>query len=155
MDVKSIRTWAGQETASDVVQERTIAKSISDEGTGTRKHPFRVTDRDAFLKSIEGKNLAEKTHEAPVVSVPMDSIVATQKRVDSERLAGYLTGEVKRTKGQCARGSGALIDVPIAVKMGGTIFLRDGHHRMTAEWFRGSRVANVRLIDLDEESNNG
>jgi hypothetical protein len=51
--------------------------------------------------------------------------------------------------GTRAPGHGALIDLPIIVKMGGELFVHDGHHRLSAAHLRGEATARVRLVDLD------
>lgn len=149
MDREALKLWAGKQGESAQETNRHLAQSVvSDDGT--MKHPFQVTDREAFLAQLEGKNLASRTHSAPVVSIPMSELHASQKRVNRERLSGYVSGQIKRSNGQKASGSGALIDLPIVVKVGGKYTCRDGHHRLTAAWLRGEREARVRLVDLDE-----
>lgn len=148
VDPRALQAWASAEAAPQEEHAKELATAVAADAARAERHPFQTTDRAEYKRAMEGKNMAELTHKATVTTLPFDVIHATQKRVSHERLAGHLSGDLRRHTGRQSK-SGALIDLPIAVKMGGKIYLQDGHTRLTAQFLQGARAARVRLIDLD------
>jgi len=122
---------------------------------GTSKVPFPVTDRQQYLKSVhEHGSIAQKTHGAPIALVNLKDLHAIQNTVNDERLVQHLEDPGMVPDGARGAGHGGLVDRPVVVKMGGSMFIHDGHHRLTAAHVRGQETAKVRLVDLDKSTQN-
>lgn len=75
----------------------------------------------------------------PDKTVPVDSLVAMQNRVDPKKvdaLRGVKDGKP-----------------PVVVHMNGRNYIADGHHRASAAWLDGADNIGVKYKDLDPESN--
>ena len=102
--------------------------------------------------SARGTNIAAKSLHAPIALVRLDQLTAIQGSINRERLGQHLANPKLNAEGTRAPGHGMLIDRPVVVKVGGTFYIHDGHHRLTAQALRGLSTAKVRLIDLDAEN---
>jgi len=117
--------------------------------TGTASVPFRVVDREEYLSKVRGRGLAARVDAAPVEEVPLDSLHAIQKSVNTERLTQHFNGEAAIKPGQRAPGHGMLTDIPVVVRTGGQSYIHDGHHRATVAFLNGSKNLRARVVDLD------
>lgn len=128
------------------------AERYLDEADGGRLFvPFPVADREAYKASIARAGVAGRTIGADVVEVAIASLKAIQRTVSDARLLQYERGDVPLVPGIRAAGHGAIVDVPIVVRIGGQNYLHDGHHRTVAAWLAGADFVSARLIDLDAD----
>ena len=115
---------------------------------GTRKVPFKLVDRSTYRTSIKGAKVRTRANVAEPVAVPLSELHATQERVNAERVAQHLDGQVY-APGARAPGHGGLVDFPIVVRVNGQLHLHDGHHRAAAAHARGDRTIQARVVDVD------
>lgn len=151
--IGDLMTWA-RAHARGLPQDRAEVRAQALEPglyEGTAKHPFPVADREKYLESVRAKGIARLSLRAPVGRIRLDAIKGIQGTVNRERLGQHLKDPRLIPDGTRAPGHGALIDLPIVVKLGGEYFLHDGHHRLTAAHLRGEVDARVRLVDLDAQ----
>jgi len=146
-----MKLWARQqlEAPRDRVHSRAMTLE-NGPNEGTAKHPFPVTDRQAYLDAVRGKGIAALTHKAPVGQVRLDKLNGIQQTVNRERLEQHLNNARMIPDGARGSGHGGLVDLPVIVRLGGQLIIHDGHHRLTAAKLRGDQTARVRYIDLDE-----
>jgi hypothetical protein len=144
-----VKQWAQNEFAPPEQRAEYLQHGEVD---GTAKHEFPVTDRAFYLSQIKGTNIAAKSLQAPIALVRLDQLQAIQNTINRERLGQHLANPKMNAEGTRAPGHGMLIDRPVVVKVGGTFYIHDGHHRLTAQALRGLSTAKVRLIDLDAEN---
>lgn len=144
-----VKEWAANEFAPPEQRAQYLRPGAVD---GTAEHSFPVADRSTYLQAIEGHNIAQKSHAAPIAKVSLDQLVGIQGTINRERLGQHLANPKMNVEGTRASGHGMLIDRPVVVKVGGTFYIHDGHHRLTAQALRGLPTAKVRLIDLDAEN---
>jgi len=152
-DVSGLMTWARSQ-ASGLPQDRAQVRAMGlapGSYEGTVQHPFPVADREAYLKAVRPMGIAKRSMNAPIGRIRLDALKGIQKTVNSERLGQHLQNPMMVETGSRASGSGALVDLPIIVKIGGEYYVHDGHHRLTASHLRGEQDARVRLVDLDPE----
>jgi hypothetical protein len=122
------------------------------ERPGTARVPFPVVDREAYLKAVRGKGIADRVEKAPIKRVPLRSLKAIQKTVNAERLAEHVADPNLIPEDARKHGSGMLTSKPVIVKLAGELHLHDGHHRATAALLRGEDSIKARVVDLDEEA---
>ena len=134
------------------VRARTLEPGPYD---GTAKHPFPVADRETYLAAVKAKGVARLSLKAPVGRIQLSAIKGIQGTINQERLSQHLKDPRLVPDGARAPGHGALVDLPIVVKLGGEYFVHDGHYRLTAAHLRGEQDARVRLVDLDAQSSSG
>lgn len=144
-----VKQWAQNEFAPPEQRADYLQPGEVD---GTAKHAFPVADRSSYLQAIKGQNIAAKSLHAPIALVRLDQLVAIQGSINRERLGQHLANPKMNPEGTRAPGHGMLIDRPVVVKVGGSFYIHDGHHRLTAQALRGLSTAKVRLIDLDAEN---
>lgn len=144
-----VKAWAQNEFAPP---EQRAEYLQSGEVDGTVKHEFPTVDRAMYLQAIKGQSIPQKSLTAPIALVRLDQLVAIQGSINRERLGQHLANPKMNAEGARAPGHGMLIDRPVVVKIGGTFYIHDGHHRLTAQALRGLSTAKVRLIDLDAEN---
>lgn len=144
-----VKAWAQNEFAPPEERAGNLRSGLVD---GTAVHDFPVTDRALYLQQIQGANIPAKSHTAPIALVRLDQLTAIQETVNRERLGQHLANPKMNPEGARSSGHGMLIDRPVVVKVNGTFFIHDGHHRLTAQALRGLSTAKVRLIDLDAEN---
>lgn len=113
--------------------------------------PLRFVDRKVYEDRIGNRELNALIDAAPVEQVPVASLVAIQHTINAERVAQYVQKINLRRRGTRDPRHGGLIDLPIVVRIGGTNYLHDGHHRVTADKLLGARLVTVRYVDLDQE----
>lgn len=112
----------------------------------TAKAPF--TYDPNFLGSLRPDQVPRffgaltDSDKLPEVELPMDSLVATQDRVDPEKV-----------KAIAAAGVVASGKLPVVVRHKGKHYIADGHHRLAGEWLAGNETAKVRVKDLEQVSN--
>ena len=146
-----VKDWAANEFAPPEQRAQYLKSGAID---GTAEHAFPVADREQYLAAIKGINVAAKTLHAPIAKVRLDQLVGIQGTINRERLGQHLANPKMNPEGTRAPGHGMLIDRPVVVKVGGTFYIHDGHHRLTAQALRGLDTAKVRLVDLDAEDPN-
>jgi hypothetical protein len=112
--------------------------------------PFRFIDRKAYEDLIGNRELNALIEAAPVVDVPIVSLVAIQHTINAVRVAQYLEKPNMRRRGMRDPVHGGPIDLPICIHLGGVNYLHDGHHRLTADKLLGARLARCRYVDLDQ-----
>ena len=77
----------------------------------------------------------------PIRTVKLPDLTALQNRVE--------TGKVQDMHDRgTAEGKPAVV-----VKMGGSKYIADGHHRLAAQWLGGADTADVRYKSLERQSN--
>jgi hypothetical protein len=124
--------------------------------------PLRFVDRKAYEALIGNRELNALIEAAPILQVPVASLVAIQHTINAERVAQYIQKLNLRRRGMRDPVHGGLIDLPIVVHLGdaigysggvvgGTNYLHDGHHRVCAAKLLGARLETVRYVDLDQE----
>ena len=147
----ALMTWAKAHQTGFPTDRASVRARTLDDGQfeGTAKHPFPVTDREAYLSAVKEAGIARLSRKAPVGRVRLDAIKGIQGTVNRERLNQHLRDPRLIPDGARGSGNGALIDLPIVVKLGGEYYVHDGHHRLTAAHLRGEVDARVRLVDLD------
>lgn len=84
----------------------------------------------------------KEADHAPIVTVPIDKLVATQTWIRRERLRSELDGEPDPYPGG---------PLPLVVKDGGQYFIQDGHHRLEIAKMQKKKNVKVRLIDHDKK----
>jgi len=93
------------------------------------------SDMRAMNQAVDAQNWS-------TVEVPIRSLYATQPYANAD-----FANAANAAK---ARGDGA--DLPLVVRApDGKMYVRDGHHRLTAEADKGAQTARVRLVDLGEK----
>lgn len=152
--VGDLMTWAraharGLPADRAEVRARTL---MDGQYEGTAQHPFPVADRQKYLDAVKTMGIAKLSHKAPIGRIQLSAIKGIQGTVNRERLNQHLKNPRLIPDGARASGHGALIDLPVVVKIGGQFVIHDGHHRLTAAHLRGEQDARVRLIDLDAQS---
>jgi hypothetical protein len=120
------------------------------ESEGTLAVPFPTTTREAYLGQVRGAGIFKRAEQAPLVRVPLSSLMGIQRSVNVERLAKYVDDPTAVKPGTRGAHHGGLVDVPVVVRKGGKLYIHDGHHRLSAARVRGEKDARVRLVDLDE-----
>jgi hypothetical protein len=113
--------------------------------------PLRFVDRKAYEDLIGNRELNALIEAAPVRQVPVASLTAIQHTVNAQRVAQYIQNPALRRRGTRDPVHGGLIDLPIVVHLGGTSYLHDGHHHVTAYKLLGAKLVTVRYVDLDKE----
>lgn len=146
-----LSAWAEENEERGARRSWRMRSLLKGERDGTVRHPFPVTDRDEYLARIKGKGIVAKVDTAPIKTVALRDLHGIQKTVNVERLAQHLEDENLVPEGKRSANAGMLIDLPVVVKMGGELFLHDGHHRATAAWVKGERAIGARVVDLDND----
>jgi len=77
----------------------------------------------------------------PTKVVRLDSLTASQNRVDSAKVKAWASGAIKSDR------------LPVVVRHNGENLIADGHHRLAGAWLRGDDTAQVRFHDLEPVSN--
>lgn len=112
----------------------------------TAKAPF--TYDPNFLGSLRPDQVPRfyaaltDSDKLPVEELPMDNLIASQDRVDPEKV-----------KAIAAAGVVASGKLPVVVRHKGKHYIADGHHRLAGEWLAGQDTAKVRVKDLEGVSN--
>ena len=107
---------------------------------------FRDVDRGglhypAVSKSqMRAMNRSTDLEDWDEVEVPIRGMFATQNRVNND----FSEAASKRSG-----------DLPLAVRVNGKIYLRDGHHRVVAAAASGKQTAKIRLVDVDRMAADG
>jgi hypothetical protein len=105
--------------------------------------------RASYLAMLSHDEFVRQVDQAPIVSMPIDSIHATQPTVDGDVVESMV--EDPPTPGTGRKNDfGLLTDYPLVVRFDGEDLLHDGHHRIAAAVERDEDEAQVRLLDLDE-----
>ena len=118
--------------------------------------PFRFLDREkiyAEMRAAFGDGFHGVINDcidtAPVVDVPIVGLRAIQHTIDRDRVEQYIRTPKLIRRGTRSPTHGGLVDLPIVVVWHGEDALYDGHHRATAEFYRGARTFEARKADLD------
>ena len=114
--------------------------------------PLIPGDKDRYHAACEQAghpgHLAPEIAKAPIIEVVLGPFRCVQHSVNPDRVAQYLHKPNLVPKG--ARGEhGGLIDLPIIVKAGGSVWCHDGTHRLSAAVLHGDKTIRVRYVDLD------
>lgn len=117
---------------------------VADEDEGWVHLPFPPAPgvaEDKLWRGLPPGKLNDLTEEevaaAPVVRVPKDRLIATQASVWAAKvveLAGKDAGE------------------SLVVRLGGRLYIADGHHRATAEVLAGGDAVRAKLFDYDPKA---
>jgi hypothetical protein len=113
--------------------------------------PLRFIDREGYQKVIGNREMNARIDAAPVVDVPVDSLVAIQHTVNRKRVEEYIDNGGKVRKGTRHTEHGGVVDTPIVVRCKGISYLFDGHHRTCAQMLRGASLIKARYVDLDAQ----
>lgn len=128
------------------------SKALPATGEGALRHPFATVARAEYLAKLKPfGSIAKRTHDAPIALVNLHELTGIQETINAERLDQHRTDPKMIPPGTRAAGHGMLIDRPVVVRVGGQLFIHDGHHRLTAAVLRGATSAKVRFVDLDAE----
>lgn len=117
--------------------------------------PFPVAKKVVFdplrrMIAKMGSSFASAVHMAPLRTVNVEDLIATQPTVDPDVVANFVAHP------DCARASGKRhqdgrpIDLPLVIHSEGKLFLYDGHHRCTAARLRHDEKIVVRLLCVEE-----
>lgn len=82
----------------------------------------------------------------PDASVPMDSLVAMQDRIDPQKVAAIRAARAAGTDSGASKK-------PVVVQHNGRNYIADGHHRAAADWLDGKETIDVKVKDLTDKSN--
>jgi len=80
-------------------------------------------------------------HKLELRDVKLSDLHAMQNRVDPQKVQAFADGRIFSQK------------PAVVVRMGGKLFIADGHHRLSGDWLRGADTARVRYKDLTSYSN--
>jgi hypothetical protein len=139
--------WAGRK--ADMHRALLELHKLPDSPTGKGAQvPFPYVDRKTYEKSLDNKQLNEAIRRAPVKTISLEGLSSIQHSVNRDRVAQYLRDPHMVPAGMQNSKSHTPIDYPVVVQTGKGEILHDGNHRLTAEWCKGKRRAEVRLVDL-------
>jgi hypothetical protein len=110
--------------------------------------PLRYVGPEAVRAKFSEPELQARIKKAPVERVVWKDLVAIQHTTKAGRLESYVEKPTLVPKGSRAPG-GWPIDEPIVMRLGGTSYLWDGNHRVTASILRGESGGSARVVDLD------
>ena len=149
-----LMTWAKAHATGFPTDRVSVRARALEDGQyeGTAKHPFPVADRAAYLAAVKSAGIARLSQKAPIGRVRLDAIKGIQGTINRERLNQHLQDPRLIPDGTRGSGNGALIDLPIVVKLGGEVYIHDGTHRATAAYLRGDTDLRCRYIDLDAKA---
>lgn len=116
---------------------------------------MRFIDRDAYEKLIGNRELNALIDAAPIRMVVIANLVAIQHTINADRVAQYILNPKLRRRGLRDPYHGGLIDLPIVIRLVGTSYIHDGHHRTVASKLLGAREERGRFVDLDEALEGG
>lgn len=111
--------------------------------------PYRFVDRRVYEPKFETRDLNAAIDAAPVASVPLASLHGIQHTVARARVEQYVRNPRLQRRGTRSPDHGGLVDLPIVVRYRGVNYVHDGHHRATADFYRGGRLLECRFVDLD------
>ncbi len=95
-----------------------------------------------------GISIATAVTQAPLVSVPLSCLHATQPTVDPKVVTEFVQHpDAARTRRK-HHPDGRQIDIPLVVETDNCFYIYDGHHRCCAAVIRGDREIVVRLLRL-------
>lgn len=109
--------------------------------------PWPVSEAKSRL-SVPTEVFDKLVERAPIETVRLDKLVATQPTVDPQEVARFTKSMPNVPKGK-RNARGMLIDMPTVFRRDGEDRIFDGHHRLAAEMRRGQTEAKVRYVDLD------
>lgn len=117
-----------------------IARNI--DGTVNMGAVMRDADRGVYTRLSPGQN-RQMTHAIrdqnwTEAEVPIRHLIATQPLANPDFAA--------------AAGRHAADEIPSVVRVGGQMYVNNGHHRLTTAAANGEQTARVRIIDLDPPS---
>jgi len=144
---QQLRTWA-RATVQNYRPDPTLTLSPGDK-PGIVRHPFKLADRNEYLRQIRGSGIFKRAEEAAIQDVKLSELYGLQRHVNAERLQAHYDNPGLIPMGTRAPGHGGLVDVPTIVRVGGRLFAHDGHHRATAAHLRGQPSIRARVVDLD------
>ncbi len=110
-------------------------------------HGFPVARHSEWSPIFKHPGWPVALETAPLVRVPLASLVATQDDVARLEVARHITHPQLVAPGTTFRGR--FHDKPIVVRYLGVLYIIDGHHRLEAARRKGRDHARVRLADLD------
>ena len=131
-----------------ITKMRLLAPGVT---PGSLQHPFPVKLREDYLELVRGKGIFKRAENVQPSKVPLASLTAIQRGVNMERLAQHLEDPRLVEEGTRAPGHGGKVDLPVITKIGGKMFIHDGHHRLVGAHLRGQKLVSVRLVDLDAD----
>jgi len=118
--------------------------------------PFRFLNREEIYRQFreafgDGFHavINEAIDSAPVASFPIAKLRGIQHTISKDRVEQYVRNPKLVRRGTKSPDHGGLVDLPIVCLWKGEWVVYDGHHRATAEFFRGSRFVEARKVDLD------
>jgi hypothetical protein len=113
-------------------------------------HGFPMSDfSDQFL--IRQLEYSRRRNKAPLVSVPLNQLLATQNDVERAGVAFHIlhpNAVPAHTRTKFGHEFGHA-DKPIVVRYNSELHIVDGHHRLTALKLQDKEHALVRFVDLD------
>lgn len=145
--VASLRAWAAH-TVNAPPPDPTLRLNAGDK-PGVVRHPFRLADREAYLRQVRGSGVFKRAEDAQIQEVALAELWGLQRHVNVERLQAHYDNPTLIPAGTRAAGHGGLVDVPTVVRVGGKLYAHDGHHRATAAHLRGQPSIRARIVDLD------
>ena len=114
-------------------------------------HPFGWVDKSFIKDAHPNKEIHAAIERAPVVEVPLASVVGIQHTVTPRTVAEYIKTGGFVPPGTRSPGHGGLIDFPVVIRQGGINALWDGHNRACCFALLGARTMLARLVDFDAE----
>jgi ParB-like nuclease family protein len=142
--------WVDEGERAARTPEMALALLRAIPGSGeTIPVPLRFIDRAGYQKVIGNREMNARIDAAPIHTVPLDSLVAIQHTVLRKQVEHYIETDGRVRRGTKHSDHGGVVDLPIVVRCGGTSYLFDGHHRVTAHKLLGARLVRCRYVDLD------
>lgn len=116
---------------------------------GIVRHPFKLASREDYLRQVRGAGIFKRAEEAKIQDVPLKEIWGLQRHVNVERLQAHYDNPSLIPLGTRSSGHGGLTDMPTFTKVGGKLYVHDGHHRAAAAHLKGAQSIRARVVDLD------
>lgn len=143
-----VKAWAQAYSGGRDVEARK-AQLMPGQRDGTVRVPFATMPHDEYKAAIKGKGIPARAAEAPIQIVSLSALTGIQRTVNTERLGDYVSGAAK-SEGRAVH-TGMPKDLPVVVKLGGKMYIHDGHHRATAALLKGADSIRARVVDLDAD----
>lgn len=130
---------------------------LHDDEPNVVKVPFPV-ERAAYMRELAPTVaraeaiIDEHTFKAPVETLPIDDLVARQRTVRRNHVEEFVRNPHLVKPGHIAPKKHMLDDHPVVVQYKDTLFIHEGHHRLTAAMMRGEEGVKVRVVNLDEHA---
>lgn len=136
----SLPKWTSAQQKDIDKAERELNTFPVVKDNGRVRVPFPYLDREGYKGGFTDEEINEAVkHDFTRREVSLASLHAIQHSVQPRYVRYYLEKDEWKKK----------LPDPIVVERGGTRYIYDGHHRLTAFKLLGARTAEVNYVDLD------